>query len=281
MGEHPKVLVTGAGGQVGLALRRLLSEADFRTHSDLDVTDRRATEEALKDIEVAIHLAAFTDVDGCDEDPLHARLVNSEGTENVARAASKARARLLYVSTDYVFDGSKEGDNLEEDAPNPLNEYGRSKLEGERFVLDNPHGLVVRSSWVFGEGRNFIRTILEVAQRMDRLKVVDDQRGRPTSAHDLAAALHHLATANHDGIVHVCGTGPPCSWAELADFVLRLRRNDASVVPVDTPTYAEQVGRVLAPRPKNSSLSTRKAALLSVPLCDWRQAVRSYVMSLP
>ena len=174
--------MTGAGGQVGLALRAHLPEAAFLARAELDVTDRAAVAEAVGAADVVVHTAAMTDVDGCEHDPERAEAVNAGGAENVAAAG----ARVIHLSTDYVFSGTRRGEYAEDDPTGPLGAYGRSKLAGERAVLARPGNLVVRTSWVYGEGRNFIRSILGAERAGKALRVVDDQRGRPTWAGDLA-----------------------------------------------------------------------------------------------
>ena len=188
MGTDPAVLVTGAGGQVGQALRRELPSARFLPHSELDVMVPSAVHEAAQGVDVIVHLAALTDVDACERDPKAADAVNSLGTRNVAEAAEETGARVIYVSTNYVFDGTKAEEYAEEDRPAPLNAYGRSKLAGEAEVRGRGRHLVVRTSWVFGGERNFVKTILEAAKRRGDVDVVDDQMGRPTWHRDLGGA---------------------------------------------------------------------------------------------
>ena len=204
-------------------------------------------------------------------------MVNAVGTRNVASAARAAGARVIYVSTDYVFDGRKAGDYDENDPVRPVNHYGRSKLDGEHHVNDLGPNLIVRTSWVYGEGRNFVRSILGAIEREWPMRVVDDQRGRPTAALDVARALVHLMRQRVTGIVHVAGDGPPCTWADLADHVLASAGAHARVERIDSRAYQESAGKLVAPRPANSALSLDRARGLGVPLPDWRGAVASYV----
>jgi dTDP-4-dehydrorhamnose reductase len=183
VGSDPVVCVTGAGGQVGRALGRHLPGARFLDQSALDVCDAEAVRSLLAGCDVVINTAAMTDVDRCEREPEAAWAVNEGGAINVAAAVR----RVIQLSTDYVFDGSKPDEYTEHDSPAPLNVYGHSKLAGERAVLAHPGGLVVRTSWVFGEGRNFIRSIVAADRAGRELRVVSDQRGRPTAADDLAA----------------------------------------------------------------------------------------------
>ncbi len=255
--------MTGADGQVGRALRAHLPGAVFLTRGDLDVTDQRMVRHLLGGVDLVVHCAAMTDVDGCEREPERAMVVNAWGAAYVATAAD----RVIQLSTDYVFDGRKDGAYMEDDPPNPQSAYGRSKLEGERAVLEAGPNLVVRTSWVFGDGRNFLRSILAAERAGRPLRVVADQRGRPTYAGDLALALAHLAGGEDAGILHVAGDGEPCSWAELAELAVGH--------PVEHVT-TEQWGAP-APRPANSVLALERARERGVPLGDWRASVRSYV----
>ncbi|MDX6592227.1 MAG: dTDP-4-dehydrorhamnose 3,5-epimerase/reductase [Gaiellales bacterium] len=258
--------MTGAGGQLGRALRDRLPDAEFLTHSDLDVTDQRAVQSALSGADLVIHCAAMTDVDGCEDDQDTAEAVNAYGAAHVAAAAE----RMILISTDYVFDGTKDGEYVEDDVPNPINVYGSTKLAAEHAVLSTRRALVVRTSWVFGEGRNFVRSIVNADRNGTALRVVGDQRGRPTHANDLARAVAYLAARSDDGIVHVAGDGQPCTWAELAE---------AAVGHEVTRVSSEDWG-AKAPRPRNSVLSLAKARELGVPLTDWKTSLAAYTEGL-
>lgn len=277
MGRHPSIHITGAAGQLGVELQTLLPEAGAWTHAELDVTDPDAVGTRLEGAEVVVHLAAFTNVDECELRPERAFSVNEQGAANVAAAAARSGGRVVYVSTDYVFDGRKEGEYLEDDGPAPVNVYGASKLAGERRVLAYPGNLVVRTSWVYGPGRNFVDSILSVARGGSTPVAVDDQVGRPTWARDLAAGLVSLIETRTNGVVHLAGDGAPGSWADVADEALAAAGLAARATRVTTETYARDSGRSLAPRPRNSALSIDKARALGVPLRPWRESVRAYV----
>ena len=274
------MVVTGAGGQVGLALRPLLPAGRFLTRDQLDVTDGAAVRSELKGADVVIHLAAMTNVDECERAPARAFEVNAEGTRNVAEASAGHGARVIYVSTDYVFDGTKPVAYEEDDPPAPLNQYGCSKVAGEGHVAAEPGNLIVRSSWIYGQGANFIRTIVGAARRGDPLRVVDDQRGRPTSAEDLAAALAFLVASDVSGVLHVSGDGDPCSWADLAEFAIAAAGLPEPVERIDSATYQGEANRMVARRPSSSVLSLAKAERLGVPLRPWRPSVELYVRTL-
>jgi dTDP-4-dehydrorhamnose reductase len=273
-----RVLVTGARGQVGRALRATIPDADFRSKAALDVTDEEAVAAAVDGAHLVIHAAALTSVDGCEADPGAAAAVNDRGTEVVARAAHAAGAKVVYLSTDYVFAGD-DAPYDEDDPTGPLNVYGRTKLAGEAH-LDPARDLTIRTSWVFGEGRNFVRTILRAAVASTP-RVVDDQVGRPTGAPMLGRVLAHVAERSElSGVLHVAGDGAPCSWADLADEALARAGLDVRVDRVDSASYAAGAGRVIAPRPPDSTLHLARARRLGLPLEDWRSSLDDYVKGM-
>ena len=278
MARHPQVLITGAGGQVGHALRPLLPDARFATRADLDITDRPGVTRAAQGTDVIVHLAANTHVDWCEQNVDEAGSVNSAGTANVAQAAREAGARVIYVSTDFVFAGDSDGEYSETDTTSPVNVYGATKLAGEAH-LDPTDDLTVRSSWIFGEGHNFVRTILQLADE-GPLRVLDDQRGRPTAAVELARALVFLINEEATGTIHVAGDGDPATWAELAEVALEAAGRAVALTRIDTPTYVAEAARSIAPRPANSALALDKARGLQVPLLDWRTSVANYVEAI-
>jgi dTDP-4-dehydrorhamnose reductase len=277
VGSDPNVLVTGAAGQVGLALQKELPSARFLARDDLDVTVAPAVREAVRGRDVIVHLAALTDVDACERDPTAAEAVNGLGTSYIAAAAEEEGARVIYVSTNYVFDGSKDGEYTEEDLPAPLSAYGRSKLAGEAQVRKLESHLIVRTSWVFGGGRNFVKAILETAVRDGEVEVVDDQVGRPTWSRDLASALAQLVRRDMTGLLHVAGDGEPVSWADFARATLDAAAVNARVTNIDTATYLWKAANREAPRPTNGVLSVDKARREGVGLGDWRTSLAEYV----
>src|SRR5208337_3685476 len=192
---------------------------------DFDIGEETAVGRAFLELrpEFVFHLAAFTDVDGCEANPSKAEQVNALGTRNVARACAEIGAGLLYVSTDYVFDGRGKRPYREDDCPNPISVYGLTKLQGERHVQALvPKHLIVRSSWLYGpHGKNFVATILKVAKDRADLSVVSDQRGSPTYTRHLAPKLVELMANGVYGVFHVTGSGQ-CSWCEFAEAIVRL-----------------------------------------------------------
>jgi dTDP-4-dehydrorhamnose reductase len=272
MADQPGIVVTGAGGQVGLALRDHLPRARFLTHAELDVCDAAAVDEAVTGARCVVHLAAMTHVDRCEQEPELAWQVNGQGTAHVCESAGRAGARVIYLSTDYVFSGERGGEWHEADEKHPCNLYGASKLAGERWVLALHDGLVVRTSWVYGEGRNFLRTILAAAREGRPLRVVSDQVGRPTSARTLAEAIAWLVERPVQGALHVSDDGEPVSWAGLAEYALEQAGIEAAVERISTAQFGAP-----APRPANSTLALGHAKELGVPLGDWKQRVSEYV----
>ncbi len=281
-----RVAVTGAAGMLGRELAGVLSSASQRhelvllSRSDCDITQPEAVRTSLGTArpQAVVHAAAYTDVDGCELNPTQAMQVNAEGARNVAQAAAECGARLIYISTDYVFDGTLRRPYMEADATNPLSVYGRSKLEGERAVREHPDHLVVRTAWVYGRyGRHFISAILERARRGQPLRVVHDQVGCPTWTRDLAEALVALLATDATGIVHAAGGGF-CSRYEFALAILEeaATRGLASPVPVE-PISSDESARP-APRPAYGVLSSCRLAQLSVgPLWEWRQALQQFL----
>ena len=234
----------------------------------------------MTNVSTVVHLAAMTDVDRCEMEPELATSVNVQGTKNIVDAAREVGARVIYLSTDYVFDGLKSGEYIEEEPPSPINSYGRTKLQGEQYVLTDPAHLVVRTSWLIGRGPNFINSILRAARGMDEVNVVGDQVGRPTFAADLALALRMLIVSDTAGIVHVCGDGAPCSWADLAEIAIGQARLQSSVARIDSETYASLQDRIVAPRPMNSTLSLNKAKRMKIPLGTWRNSLVEYISGM-
>ena len=235
------------------------------THAELDVTDAGAVADTLAGATV-INCAAYTDVDGAEADPQAARAVNEVGARNVAEAA----ARVVYVSSDYVFDGEKPTAYVESDPVDPLSEYGHSKLAGERATLTaSPHSLVVRSSWLFGPGGgNFVTTMLRLAEERDRVNVVDDQVGSPTFTGHLAEALVELAEGSSHGFLHVAGGGA-CSWYEFAGTIFDRAGLEVELLPCTTDEFPRP-----ARRPANSVLASERGA---PELPAWQDGLDAYL----
>lgn len=248
------------------------------TRNDADITDASVIARAIdsRKPSIVVHAAAFTAVDECERQPERAFRVNAEGTLNVARACRNARLPLLYVSTDYVFDGEKTEPYLENDVPNPINVYGRSKLQGEKHVSELVTRFwIVRTSWLFGPLRkNFVRTILEKVQRGESLRVVDDQVGAPTYTTDLAAALGQILEKGSPGIYHGTNQGY-CSWFEFAQEIIRQAGlNQVRIAPIRS-SESDRPAR----RPRNSRLANKRLEAEGLPLLPlWQDALRRYIL---
>lgn len=276
------IAVTGGRGMLGSDLCRVLSEKHRVFCLDLpdfDITDADLVRSKLSDLnpEAVIHCAAFTDVDGCERDPEKAFRVNGLGTQNVVYACMGKRVKLMYISTDYVFDGSKKTPYIEEDAPTPLSVYGKSKLAGEMAIRGHRHRFfIVRTSWLFGKnGKNFVSTILKLAGENPELRVVNDQRGSPTFAADLAEGLVRLIESDFFGIYHLTNSGE-CTWYDFAREILE----EAGIKKPVHPLSSEDLVRP-APRPANSVLANAHYFLRGFPpLRSYREALRAYMEEL-
>jgi dTDP-4-dehydrorhamnose reductase len=273
-----RLLVTGAEGLLGAAL-----VADARSrghdvialgHAALDVTDAPAVRSAVKGArpDAVLHCAAYTAVDRSESEPERAGLVNRDGTRNVTEAAAAGGATMVYVSTDYVFDGRKRTPYLPTDEPRPLSVYARTKLEGEQAVRDvGGEWLVVRSSWLYGDRKGFVPAILKRARAGSALRIVDDQRGRPSWAPHVAAAILDLLESGARDLWHVSGQGE-CTWVELAREALDLEGADTELSAISTAEYGAP-----APRPAYSVLDLDATeARLGRPMPHWREGLRAF-----
>src|SRR5881296_2241842 len=271
-----RILVTGAKGQLGQELQGVLTGEDViaADRSDYELTDPKVGEKiAAQRPDLVIHTAGYTDVDGCERDPETAFTVNAQGTRRVAEGAAKANARLIYISTDYVFDGKKTEPYTERDPVNPLNVYGRSKLAGEEEAVKGCRKtLVLRTSWLYGvHGMNFVKTILSLAGTQPEIRVVEDQRGSPTYARHLAQVIAGLIRLDVTGVIHAGGEGE-CSRYEFAKTILQEAGLGCRVVPISTA----ESGR-LALRPSYSALSTTFLRQHGLSLPPWREGIKQFL----
>jgi len=276
-----RVLVTGAGGQLGADLLGAFADHEVvgLDHGQLDVTDEAAVVAAVRDHGPAlvIHAAAFTKVDLCESEPEAAWRTNALGAWWVARACVLGDAAMVHVSTDYVFDGTSTRPYTEFDAPNPQSVYGRTKEAGEQLVrrtLDRHY--IVRTSWLLGaQGANFVKTMLRVGRDRGAARVVDDQTGSPTFTADLAPAIRRLAVTGRYGTYHLTNAGT-CTWFELARATFEEAGLDVDLTPIDTAAFGAP-----APRPANSALENLTARLVGLPpLPPWRQSLTRLVAEL-
>jgi dTDP-4-dehydrorhamnose reductase len=278
-----RVLVTGAGGQVGREVVEVFTargdDVAAHDHAALDVTDaaavKRTIEEARPD--AIVHCAAFTAVDRCETEPETAFAINDAATGHVVAGARAVGAYLVYLSTDYVFDGTKPDPYVETDATNPLSVYGQSKLAGERRVGSD--SAIVRTSWVCGRyGANMVKTILRLAGEHDKLSFVSDQIGHPTIVADLASLMPRFVEDRLSGVWHVTNQGA-VSWHQFAQAVLEAAGEDPTRV---TPITTEQLQPPRpAPRPANSVLANERLRDAGIPLLpDFRDSLATLVAQL-
>lgn len=276
------ILITGGHGQLGTELRHLLDEKKLEylsTDADqLDITDKEGTYKFITDMkpEIIYHCAAYTAVDKAEDEGKELdEKINVEGTRNVAEAAKAAGATLIYISTDYVFDGKKkEGMYQVDDTTNPLSEYGRTKLLGEKAVQETMDDYyIIRTSWVFGiYGHNFIYTMQKLAKTHDRLTVVNDQFGRPTWTRTLAEFMVFVIEKKAPfGIYHLSNENS-CSWYEFAKEILK--DTDVEVAPVTSEEYPQK-----ATRPQYSIMDLSKAKGLGFEIPTWQEALNSFLES--
>jgi len=279
-----RVVVIGAGGMLGQdvvsAARAAGDDVVALTRAELDVTDADAVAAAVADAapDAVINCAAWTDVDGAEADPDGAHAVNAIGPANLARAAAQADARLVHVSTDYVFDGERPRDAapyVESDPTGPRSAYGASKLAGEQAIaaVSGLSHAIVRSSWLFGVGgRNFAATMLALTAERDELKVVDDQMGCPTATAHLAPALLQLARERDaNGVFHVAGGGAPVSWHGFAAEIFRQAGTGTRVLPCTTAEMPRP-----APRPAFSALASERSETPVLP--PWQEGLATYLL---
>jgi len=275
-----RILVTGAQGMLGTALLPVLQKRHQACGIDIqdcDISDAAAISAVVRarQPELVMHLAAYTNVDGCEANPQTAEKTNSTGTQNLAAACAEVDAAMLYVSTDYVFDGTKVGAYREDDPPNPVSVYGRSKLLGEQHVRALlKRYFIARTSWLYGpHGKNFVTTILQAAHQQKVLRVVNDQHGSPTYTRHLSRKLAELAETQAYGVYHTTGSGT-CSWFEFARTILDLwPMEGVEVLPIST----SESGRA-ARRPANSVLENRALMEAQLGLMPhWRLALADYL----
>jgi dTDP-4-dehydrorhamnose reductase len=281
-----RILLIGAKGMLGRDLLPVVQESFPEAVIqgwDIEEIDIRREEETRSRIEglgpdLILLAAAYTDVDGCEQNGDHAFQVNAEGVKHVALGASRCGAKVVYLSTDYVFDGQKGEPYREEDLPNPMNVYGRSKWKGEQYLQKylEDH-LIVRTQWLYGRhGKNFVSTILRLAEERPVLNIVNDQTGSPTYTVDLARAIVTLIGHGCRGLFHVVNEGS-CTWHAFARTILeQAHRTGIQVVPISS----RELGRP-APRPSYSVLDTRKITReTGLGLRPWPEALSDYLRSI-
>lgn len=270
------ILVVGANGMLGRDMMTLIGDGARGVDIDeIDITSLESTTRILKTLKpkTVINCAAYTDVDGCETNVESAMQVNCEGVAHLAMASREIGARLVHISTDYVFDGGKGSPYAEDDAPCPLGVYGESKLAGEMNAAFNPNHLIIRTQWLYGlHGKNFVETMLRLAGEKDELSVVDDQIGSPTWTVDLSQAILALLKTDHRGIYHAANAGF-CSWNEFAQAIFE--ESDLKIKLTGMTT--EELNRP-ARRPLYSTLDCSKLLQdTGFLLQPWRAALKTYL----
>jgi dTDP-4-dehydrorhamnose reductase len=276
-----KILITGAGGMLATALEAILSPS-FRvtalTEKQLDITDKDAVMKSIREAkpDVLINAAAYTAVDRCEQEQDTANRVNGTAVGYLAQAAQLTGSRVIHISTDYVFDGEKDGPYTEEDTPNPVSVYGISKLMGEQELMKfTDNYIIIRTQWLYGEnGRNFVDTIIQLAQQKDELKVVDDQYGSPTYTKDLASVVRWFAEQGEiKGRIFNFSNEGIVSWFGFAREIVKLSGIKTNIIPVDSAGFPRP-----ARRPHNSALDkTAVKRITKIDIRPWYDALYEYM----
>lgn len=279
-----RFLITGFKGQLGYDIEKELKKRGYKDilavdRIEMDITDKSKVDEIVKGYnpDVIFHCAAWTAVDKAEDMKEACEKVNVEGTRNIVDASIETGAKVIYMSTDYVFDGTKDGIYTEEDEVNPMSVYGKTKYDGEEEVRRNPNHFITRISWVFGiNGNNFIKTMLKLSDNHDTLNVVDDQVGSPTYTVDLAKLLVDMSLTDKYGTYNATNEGY-VSWADFAEYIFKINNKNVKVNHVSTEEYLELTGSKQAYRPRNSRLSKDKLVVNGFDkLPTWEDATERY-----
>ena len=274
-----KILITGSNGMLGHDLREVLKDNHdlvLTTSKTLDITDKKQVMDFIGDSkpDIVINSAAYTDVDGCEENRDLAYAVNGEGVRNLALACREVDCALLHISTDYVFDGTARDPIAEDGEIGPISVYGKSKLEGEKAILEIlDKYFIVRTAWLYGiNGKNFPKTMLELAENHSEITVVYDEVGTPTYTPDLAYGISQLIETDKYGIYHLTNSGY-CSWCEFSRLIFEIAEKDVKVIPVTASEFARP-----APRPNYSVLENKNWIDNGFkPLRDYKEAIKEYI----
>lgn len=275
-----KLLITGCNGQLGRSLNQLLRDTDnviVNTDVDtLDICDNSAVMEIVERErpDIIINCAAHTAVDKCETDRENAERINALGPKNLAQAAHKYGAEIVQVSTDYVFDGEGSRPYVESDTPNPQSVYGSTKLDGENAVKEETDRYyIIRTAWLYGQGKNFVETMLRLSDDREEITVVNDQYGSPTSSLELARMILHVIKSGEYGIYHGTCEGET-SWCDFAKEIMRLGKRDTRIIPVTTEEYTAAVAK----RPMYSVLENKKLnSMGDYRMKHWKDAIKEYM----
>ncbi len=276
-----KIIVTGYLGMLGSEIYTLLKKKYKIIGLDKDKVDLEDFPAAAKLInafspDIIIHTAAMTNVDQCEDAPAEAELQNYKVTENIAKLSNRKKIKLIYISTDYIFDGEKKGFYLEDDITHPISVYGWTKLRGEKAVLKYKRNLSIRIAWLFGKNRkNFVNFVIDNLKQGKNLKIINDQFGTPTYAPDLSLAIEFLIEKNAAGIFNAANDGE-CSWYDWARFIKSNSGLSGSLTPISSTEFKRS-----APRPKNSKLENfRLKEEYSYNLPHWQDATLRFLKGL-
>lgn len=278
-----KVIVTGANGQLGRAINELYAgnpeyELINTDVGELDITNVDRVLEFVRGIRpyAIINCAAYTAVEACENEEDLAFRINAIGPRNLSIASQETGAKLMHVSTDYVFDGNGHRPYLETDPVGPQGAYGRTKLAGENFVKEFCHKhYIVRTAWLYGDGKNFVKTMLRLAETNDKVRVVKDQVGSPTSAAELAKAIAYLLPTDNYGLFHGTCEGD-CSWAQFTEEIFRLAGKSTTVEAITSEEYGAAVKRPAYSILENYMLKMTTDFMFS----DWHDAIAEYLKTL-
>jgi len=278
-----KIIVTGCNGQLGRSINKLLAPKDdielINTDvGELDITDVDKVLSLVKEVKpyAIVNCAAHTAVDKAESDWDNAYRINAIGPRNLSVAATEYGAKMIHISTDYVFDGKKKGVYTEFDAPNPQGAYGKTKLAGETFVRDFSNKFMIfRTAWLYGDGKNFVKTMLKLSEDHDEVRVVYDQVGSPTSSSELANTIVNTMFTDNYGLFHATCEGQT-SWADFAKEIFRLSGKSTKVIPIPASEY-----NAPAPRPENSVLDNYMLRLTSgYRMSDWHEEIEKYIKEM-
>lgn len=282
-----KIIVTGCNGQLGIAVnKQYAGNSDISLINtdvaELDITNIDKVMELAREVKpyAIINCAAYTNVNACETDLDNAYRINAIGPRNLSIAATETGAKLVQISTDYVFPGDAHKPYIEFDAVGPKSAYGRTKLAGENFVKEfAKEYFIIRTAWLYGEGKNFVKTMLRLSETNDLVKVVEDQVGSPTSAPELAKAIAYLLPTHNYGLFHGTCEGD-CSWAEFTEEIFRLAGKKTRVEHLSTKQYEEE-NPASAPRPAYSILENYMFNLTTdFKFADWHDAIAEYIKTL-
>lgn len=278
--DEKKIIITGANGQLGRALQQRFPGAIAARRDTLDISDEKSVENFdWSNTEIVINAAAYTNVDGAEtpEGKELAQKINVDGVRNLTKAAKENNLTLVHISSDYVFDGTKK-DHLETEKISPMSVYGQTKAEGDETVMSLPKYYILRTSWVIGDGKNFVRTMLSLGEKGISPKVVDDQFGRLTFTNELVRAIAHLLKVKAEyGVYNVTNSGSIKSWAEITEEIFADAGFNLEVGHISTAEYfAGKEG--VAPRPSNSDMNLNKIQATGFESNNWQDELKQYII---